>query len=239
MHRPTLLATAFAWTGALLFVGSLTYFLYAYSGPFGWTGAAGRLATPVGIDVALFSLFALHHSLFARTGLKARVRRAFPAVLERSLYVWVASLAFLAVCWWWQPVPGVAYTLESPWRWIGFAAQAAGIVLTLLGSKALDVFDLAGVRAVIPTPGGTVPARLPLVTTGVYRIVRHPLYTGWALLVFGAPDMTATRLTFALVSTAYLAMAIPWEERGLVETFGEEYRHYRNTQRWRMIPGIY
>jgi protein-S-isoprenylcysteine O-methyltransferase Ste14 len=41
------------------------------------------------------------------------------------------------------------------------------------------------------------------------------------------------------VSTAYLALAIPWEERALVRTFGSEYEAYRRKTRWRMLPGVY
>ena len=65
------------------------------------------------------------------------------------------------------------------------------------------------------------------------------LYFAWVLLVFGAPQMTMTRLSFAVVSTLYLAIAIPFEERSLVETFGPDYASYREKVRWRMMPGIY
>jgi protein-S-isoprenylcysteine O-methyltransferase Ste14 len=51
--------------------------------------------------------------------------------------------------------------------------------------------------------------------------------------------MTMTRLTFAVISTLYLAIAIPFEERSLIETFGADYASYRRTVRWRMIPGLY
>jgi protein-S-isoprenylcysteine O-methyltransferase Ste14 len=97
------------------------------------------------------------------------------------------------------------------------------------------VLDLAGVRQVMPVAG---PAQ-PLKTYGVYGFVRHPLYFAWMLLVFGAPVMTMTRLTFAVFSTLYLAVAIPFEERSLTETFGRDYASYRRKVRWRMIPGIY
>ena len=51
--------------------------------------------------------------------------------------------------------------------------------------------------------------------------------------------MTSTRLLFAVVSVAYLVIAIPFEERSLVESFGEPYRAYRRQVRWRMVPGVY
>jgi methanethiol S-methyltransferase len=83
------------------------------------------------------------------------------------------------------------------------------------------------------------PRHTPLETTGVYGFVRHPVYLSWALFVFGAPHMTATRFMFAAISTIYIAVAIPFEERGLVEVFGEDYRTYQRKVRWRMVPGIY
>jgi methanethiol S-methyltransferase len=236
---PTAAIIAAAWGGALLFVVSLTYFLYAYLVRYGAVTADGPVLRPVAVNVALFSVFALHHSLFARTPLKAWVRRIVPPVLERSLYTWIASVLFLGVCWWWAPVPGELYRLDAPWRWIGVAVQAAGFVLTFIASKAIDVLDLAGVGPVLRARTRTSQAHVPLSTSGVFGLVRHPLYFGWALLVFGTPHMSATRFVLAVVSTAYLALAIPWEEKGLVETFGPAYEAYRRKVRWRMIPGVY
>jgi methanethiol S-methyltransferase len=86
---------------------------------------------------------------------------------------------------------------------------------------------------------GVPHAHPRLVTSGVYAVVRHPLYFGWALLVFGAPHMTMTRAVFAVVSTLYLAVAIPWEERSLTTTFGADYEAYARRVRWRMVPFLY
>ena len=231
--------SACAWCAGALFVVSLGWFLYAYLYRFGRPATAGPVLPPLLADVLLFSAFALHHSLFARTPLKAWVRRIAPPPLERAVYTSVASLLFIAVCWLWRPVPGGLYDIPVPFRWLAYAVQGAGIVLTFLGSRALDVLDLAGIRAVQRARTGAAAAHVPLVTSGVFGVVRHPLYFGWVLLVCAAPEMTATRAVFALVSSLYLAMAIPWEERALIDAFGEEYAGYRRTVRWRMIPFIY
>jgi protein-S-isoprenylcysteine O-methyltransferase Ste14 len=231
---PSAAVYLFAWGGAVLFVVSLTFFLYAYLVRFGAASGGGGFRAAA-IDLAFFSAFALHHSAFARASLKEWVRSTAPPVVERSLYTWIASLLFIAVCWWWQPVGGVFYTLDAPWRWLAAAVQLAGLVVTVSGARALDVLDLAGVRQVLQAR----TAHVPLTTSGVYRVVRHPLYFGWALFVFATFDMTATRAVFAVVSTGYLAVAIPWEERSLVATFGADYEAYRRKVRWRMIPGLY
>lgn len=238
-HRPSAAMTAFAWMGAAVFAASLGWFLYCYMVRFGADVAAGSVVTPVLLNVALFSVFALHHSVLARSGAKTVVRRVVPAELERSLYTWVASLLFILVCTLWQSVPGTLYRLDGEWAIAGYAIQAAGLVLTLRGAAAVDALDLAGVRPVLHAAGGTPVKHVPLATRGLYGFVRHPLYFAWTLLVFGAPVMTATRFTFATVSTLYLALAIPWEERDLVEVFGEQYERYRQQVRWRMLPGIY
>jgi len=74
---------------------------------------------------------------------------------------------------------------------------------------------------------------------GPYRWVRHPLYLGWVLMVFGTSHMTRDRLTFAVVTTLYLVLAIPFEERSLRRSFGDDYVRYMRDVRWRMIPFIY
>jgi methanethiol S-methyltransferase len=234
------LAVVVTWSGAALFAASLLFFLYCYLVRYGVPATTGDVVAASVFDVVLFSIFALHHSLFARHRFKGMVRSVVPPELERSLYTWVASLLFIGVCFWWRPLPGVLYDIPDGWRFLAYAAQAAGIVLTVRASAKLDVLDLAGVRAVqLAFQPAAAIQHVPLETTGLYGFVRHPLYFAWALFVFAAPTMTATRALFAIVSTAYLAAAIPWEERSLIQTFGADYEAYRRKVRWRMIPGLY
>jgi protein-S-isoprenylcysteine O-methyltransferase Ste14 len=229
-----------AWSGALAFAASLLWFVYSYLVRFGVPAPPGARVAPVLVNVLLFSIFALHHSVLARPRIKEVVTPLLPRGLERSIYSWVASLFFLGVCTWWQPVPGVLYDLAGMWRFVALSLQVLGIALTIRASNALDVLDLAGVRPLQRALGTAEDAAPPTLSTrGLYGFVRHPLYFSWALFVFATPTMTGTRAAFAVISTAYLMMAIPWEERGLAATFGPQYDDYRRRVRTRMIPWVY
>ena len=226
--------TAFVWIGALLFALSLASGALVYGIRLGVPAAPGEpLWAAVAFNVMLFTLFALHHSLLARTGAKAWVTRNVPADLERSVYVWVASLLFIAVCWLWQPLPGIAWTATGPLSWILWLLVGTGASMTGRAASAIGVWELAGVR--VPPPGRPVE----FTVTGLFGFVRHPIYLAWILMVFAVHPMTYSRLLFAAISTAYLIVAIPWEEASLVEAFGDKYRAYQQQVRSRLLPGIW
>lgn len=225
-------ALIFTRLGALAFFFSLAYFLFSYLTTFGEPVARGSIAGALTWNVALFTIFALHHSVFARERVRAVIASVLPQPLERSFYVWVASIMFMAVCAMWRPVPGVAWRVDEPLVWGLRAVQAAGVWLTLRSAVVLDIRDLAGLRA---AGGGAIEFR----TSGPYGWVRHPIYTGWFVMVFAASPMTMTRLVFAVVSCAYLIVAIPFEERSMIRTAAGAYERYRKQVPWRLFPRIY
>jgi protein-S-isoprenylcysteine O-methyltransferase Ste14 len=240
LHRPLQAAIqAVVWTGALVFVASLLWFLYCYLVRFGSNPGSGPVGSAIAADVLLFSIFALHHSAFARSGIKERLANAVTPVIERSLYTWTASVLFIAVCTWWQPVPGVLYQIEGGGRFLFYGLQLAAILLIGRASGALGVLNLAGVQPAFEDGQPDRQRPVSLETGGLYGIVRHPIYAGWALFVFSTPVMTGTHAVFAVVSTAYLALAIPFEERSLRNTFGSDYEAYSRKVTWRMVPGLY
>ena len=79
-----------------------------------------------------------------------------------------------------------------------------------------------------------------LVTTGLYRYVRHPIYTGTIIRLISIPVFTSSLpgLVLALLSIPVLDYRIGIEEGMLVEEFGEEYERYRE-RTWRLFPYIY
>jgi protein-S-isoprenylcysteine O-methyltransferase Ste14 len=134
--------------------------------------------------------------------------------------------------WLWQPVGGIIYRVDGWPAWIFTIVQIMGVWLIARSVRAIDPLELAGIR----NPK-MVDAELQ--TGGVYGVVRHPLYFGWVLIVFVAATLTGDRLTFAVLTTAYLVIAVPWEERSLEREFGASYRRYKERVRWKILPYLY
>jgi len=234
-------ARAFAWAGAVLFAAALAYFLFSYSLTFGEIATGTPAPGTIGFDVALFSVFALHHSIFARIPVRSFIRKVVPAELERSLYVWVASLMLIGVCYAWRAVPGVLWQVSPPWNWPLVAVQLAAVWWTLRSAAVIDGLELAGVRQVSnpksqnPNPKSQT---VEFKTDGPYGWVRHPIYLGWIVIVFSVGTMTMTRFVFAAISSLYLVIAIPFEERTLLAQ-SPDYRNYMRRVQRKLIPGLY
>src|SRR5438552_3230149 len=110
------LARLFVWAGGAMFVGSLSLTAWWYAVRFaedrplnGWI--------PIAIDALLITVFALHHSAFARESSKRLVASVIPAHLSRSVYVWIASVLLVAVDVCWQPVGGTLYRISGGRAW--------------------------------------------------------------------------------------------------------------------------
>jgi protein-S-isoprenylcysteine O-methyltransferase Ste14 len=231
--RSTAAVPLVTWLGGGLFLGSLGYFLWWYFLRLSRQASPDASPSAIVSDIALFSIFALHHSVLARSGVKGWVARLVPPRLERTAYVWIASLLFLGVCVLWQDVPGLLYRHTGIVAAVHWAVVASGIWLTVQSVRVIDPLELAGLRQAIGRDTGT-----DFKAVGPYGVVRHPIYLGWLLMVFGVPEMNGTRLTFAVVSSLYLVLAIPLEERSLVAA-STAYRDYQAKVRWRLLPGLW
>lgn len=219
----------FAWAGGAAFVASLAVLaswlvLLGRPHPFaGWQ--------PMAFDAMLFVVFAAHHSLLARASVQDAMRKIFPDRLLRTVYVWTASVLLMLVCWLWQPIGGEVYRSAGSMTLVHIAVALAGLLLIVLSVRAIDALDLAGIRKSHEISN--------LQITGPYRLVRHPLYLGWMFVVFAPANMTGDRLFFAVISSAYLIVAIPWEERSLEAAYGADYAGYKRLVRSRVIPYVY
>ncbi len=189
--------------------------------------ADGPLQTALLIDLGLLALFALQHSIMARPAFKRVLTRVVSPVIERSTYVLASSLALILLFWLWRPLGGVVWSVENQ---IGVALLYAGFAfgwgLVLVTTFVINHFDLFGLRQVWRNLLGQPQQPLKFVLPVLYRIVRHPLYVGWFFAFWCTPTMTVTHLLFAVMTTAYILIAIQLEERDLLNAH-PEYAAYR------------
>lgn len=221
--------------GVLGYVIFLGVFLYAigFLGNFGVpvtldADASGPMGKAILINSLLLGLFAVQHSVMARPWFKRAITRFLPQPMERSTYVLASNLAMIVLFWKWQPMGGVLWDLSGT----GFGAAlqvlfGLGWLLVLVSTFLINHFDLFGLRQVWLYLRGRDYKPLPFGTPGPYRLVRHPLYVGWITVFWAAPTMTIAHLFFAVMTTAYILVAIRFEERDLVKEHGASYAEYR------------
>jgi protein-S-isoprenylcysteine O-methyltransferase Ste14 len=188
----------------------------------------GPLALGIAIDAALLALFAVQHSVMARPWFKERWTRVVAPALERSTYVLLSSLALILLFRFWQPLGGTVWAVADPFgRFVLRALFAFGFTLVLIATFLINHFDLFGLRQVWLFLRGRPYTYLRFGTPGPYRLVRHPLYVGWFFAFWMTPTMTYAHLLFAMATTAYILIAIRFEERDLVREHGSVYEEYR------------
>lgn len=179
------------------------------------------------INLALLTLFSVQHSVMARPAFKKWWTRYVPEAAERSTYVLFSCLALLVLFAFWQPMGGVVWKVENQTgKSLVYAIYALGWALLFASTYLINHFDLFGLRQVWLHLRGEKYTPLHFTTPSLYKYVRHPLYVGWFFTFWATPTMTVAHLVFALATTAYILIAIRWEERDLV-TYHPEYTEYR------------
>jgi protein-S-isoprenylcysteine O-methyltransferase Ste14 len=227
--------TLFFGYGVVVYAIFLGVFLYAigFIGDFGVpTALDGPAREPLpwalAVDGALLTLFALQHSVMARRWFKQAWTRIVPPAIERSTYVLFSSVALGLLMWQWQPMGGVIWSVgDGAGRLALRGLFGFGWALVLLSTFLINHFDLFGLRQVWLNLRGRPSTPLAFATPGPYRIVRHPLYVGWLFVFWMTPVMTLAHLVFAVATTAYILIAIRFEERDLVHQHGAAYEEYR------------
>lgn len=173
-------------------------------------------------------MYGLVHSFLASLWAKTQAHRWFGASANRwfrLLFNFLAAILLLPVL----ILPVILidkeiYSIPMPWTLISFAGQALAVVMLMIGLRQTGISAFAGVRQLF-APEDIEPPKL--VTNGLYRYMRHPLYTAGLLFIWLIPVMTWNLLALNIGLTTYVVIGAHFEERKLKREFGEAYWEYQ------------
>jgi protein-S-isoprenylcysteine O-methyltransferase Ste14 len=179
-------------------------------------------------DAALSLAFFVQHSGMVRTAFRARLAARMPPRYHGAFYTIASAIVLTMVVALWQRSATDLLVLSGVSRSLARACFVMAMAVLVSSARALrsfDVFGLAPIRA----HRSAKPERPPtLVVRGPYRWVRHPFYACILVFVWSCPDLTADRLVFDGLWTAWIAVGALLEERDLLAAFGDAYRTYRS-----------
>ena len=220
--------------GAVSYLVFLATFLYAigFIGAFGVPktiddGQPGSLPTALIVDAILLGIFAVQHSLMARPAFKRWWTTIVSPDIERSTYVLLSSLALVLIFWQWRPANAAIWSIGGAGGVVLWAIFVLGWLIVLTSTFMLSHFELFGLTQVyaafVGRPVTPVAFRTPL----LYGLVRHPIMLGFIIAFWATPRMTLGHLFFAIMTTAYILIALQLEEHDLMARFGAEYGDYK------------
>lgn len=191
-------------------------------------GHTAALPTALLVNVGLIALFGLQHSVMARKGFKRTWTKIMPEPIERSSYVLLASIVLLILFYFWIPIPQIVWSVDNPVAVnILWALFGLGWAIVLLSTFLINHFELFGLKQVYQNLRGAAPVAPRFRQPFFYGLVRHPLYAGFLIAFWATPEMTVGHLLFSVGMTVYILIAIPYEERDLIDVLGQDYEAYR------------
>jgi methanethiol S-methyltransferase len=197
-----------------------------------------------------FILWAGLHSLTSARRVKGQIARLLGQTayegLYRLLYNLFALLTFLPVFYLYMRLPDVVlWRVPRPWNLLASLLQLTGLIGLLYAIWQTDFFAFAGLkqayRYLRRQPVNASDSQTlgeSLVVTGLYRYIRHPLYSFSMLFLWANPTMTRNSLVLAVTFSLYFLLGSMLEERRLGQQFGEAYRTYQ-AQVPRFIPRLW
>jgi protein-S-isoprenylcysteine O-methyltransferase Ste14 len=182
--------------------------------------------------------YGLLHSILASLKLQTHARKWIGPATDRWFrltYNFIAVFTLLPILF--LPlllVDKEIYTIRFPWVILTLFIQVVAVIVLLVGLRQTGITSFIGLRQLFH-PKDTNPPRL--VTNGLYRYLRHPLYTAGLVLIWLLPILSWNLLALNIGLTAYIFIGAYFEERKLLLEFGEAYAEYRRNTPM-LIPRI-
>jgi len=170
-------------------------------------------------------LFGLLHSLMAANPVKAALYERGIGIqayrLTYSLLAIVLTGAWLVFVHLLPDVP--LYRLEGWQNWLMLGLQITGLIIAVFSFRAFDAGMFLGFKT-MPEDGE------PFHEQGVYRLIRHPMYSGVMLALLASPVQTLNSFNLTLVICLYFIIGSRFEERRMLAEH-PQYADYRRRVR--------
>lgn len=171
-------------------------------------------------------LWGVVHSLSASRGFKDFLRRNIGdgfMRMYRLLYNIFSAISFAPILYLVAALPNKdIYQIPVPWNYVMLAGQGISVLLLIVAVLQTDPLSFLGLRQLFSDEKNG-----ELVTHGLYRFMRHPLYTFGLLILWLSPNMTLNSLVAYISLTIYILVGAYFEERKLVREFGQAYIDYK------------
>ncbi len=173
-------------------------------------------------------LWGFLHSFLASLQVKAFAQRVFGTAerrFYRLAYNIFAVVSFAPVLVITALTPDrMLYAIPFPWVILPLAGQVLALIALAAAFRQTDAMEFLGLLQLFGKAAGR-PVQLN--TTGLYRWVRHPLYTAGLVFIWLMPYMTLNVLVINIGLTVYVIIGAYFEERKLRRKFGETYARYQ------------
>jgi protein-S-isoprenylcysteine O-methyltransferase Ste14 len=177
------------------------------------------------LSVLFWGLF---HSLLASREAKQLAQRLVgnrAARFYRLAYNIFAGISFLPVLVLSALTPDRRlYLVPLPWSALMVLGELLAVAALIIGLSQTGIWDFIGIRQF-----GTSERSSKLTNSGLYRYVRHPLYSAGLAFIWLLPLMTVNVLAINIALTVYIIIGANFEERKLQREFGQEYINYAAT----------
>lgn len=201
-------------------------------------GQYGSAVTALVVNLGLIAIFGLQHSIMARPVFKKAWVKTVPGAIERSTYVVFSSIALILLFTFWRPIPIVVWEVgngaAAKLLWILFGL---GWAIVLISTFLINHFELFGLKQVWANLWATSDSEPVFQQPLFYRLVRHPIYSGFFLAFWATPYMTVGHLILAVGMSVYMLIGIRYEEGDLLQIFGKNYEEYRKRVGM-LLPGL-
>jgi protein-S-isoprenylcysteine O-methyltransferase Ste14 len=175
------------------------------------------------------ALWGVVHSILASNFAKDMLGGASFYRLGYNIF---AAISFVPILYLMATLPDKAiYQVPAPWSTLMRGGQLLAVLMLFIAFLQTDSLSFVGLRQLFETTGSS-----QLVTRGLYRVVRHPLYTFGLLFIWLSPTVSQNSLTVYMGATLYTLIGAYFEERKLLREFGDSYAEYKKKTPM-LIPG--